>query len=687
MSTDCTNSVDSMNVDMSNDETNNDETNSDRLTNEQKNDDIMTGAVDLPELLILVAHNITPQDLLQCVQVCRFWNQIFIPRLWHTIDDESLAWPRFLKRHRDKNNTNEGENNEDKGFVHHIFRKYGQFIQYLDLHYWITIRAAVSSNNSTNNARTGCHHLRYLRVTHSKANNRMTMTRRSLTPVSTPAGEEQEALIQTVWKLAQQNSATLEAFRIDQSFARPSHLTTSLASAREAMYNIIGTLSNLMELEIIDDKADFDKVFEVASPQLYYLRAPGWFQLTGNDGQLLHRTFTNIKAVELFQEMGLHAVFSLLRYLPNLESLLLTGGFNQEFFQNNKVEEMEARVRMDNTPNRSLRQLTLYNIQFMDTRIMKIILPWIPELREFSCDDLHLDMSEALASSCQHLEVVRELDTFGGNFDARSLRLTFDVVVPLLRGCPSLRVLDTVGQRIQGDTFIGQEFPCLGRLETFRCQIGGMYWLDDTSSRMLHRIITKKYMSEELEDQGPGSPEYDTDEEFRLFVEVNRNTSRYHRVYEQLSKMTKLRVLELGQEYRTEPDIFSTYRSTSNDADTDPDEDKIDYIELNLGYCWYRSPIEDTLDLRLASGFNLLETLKDLEVFGFEGVDYRMDRAEMDWMAVNWPKLKVMRGIHVDILPRVEPDAKRTELREYMQMLRPDVVHETLYKPRCVSRQ
>ncbi|KAF9129161.1 hypothetical protein BGW39_004429 [Mortierella sp. 14UC] len=514
----------------------------------------------------------------------------------------------------------------------------------------------------------------------------MTMTGRDHTPVTTLGSEKQNALIQAVWELAQQNSSTLTTFRIDKSFARPSlHTINPAAPPTEAMYNTIRNLSNLLELEIIDDKADFDRVLRMASPQLKYLCAPGWIQLRGTDGQLLHETFTSVRTVELFQETDLRAVFSLLRYLPNLESLLLTGGFNQELFQNDQLEAMEARTRMDNTPNRSLRQLTLYGIQFMDTRIMTTVFPWIPELREFSCDELCLDMSEALVRHCQHLEVVCELDTFGGDYETRSERRGFDIVMPLLKGCPSLRVLDTVAQRIQGDSFIGYEIVCLERLETFRCQIGGMCRLDEAISRVLNLTLTGDSDGDTEEQggggQGIGSVASRADKERGLFDEIRRNEERYRKVYKQLSKMTKLRVLELGQEYRAEPDTFGSSQSALNGMSSDFDEDEDDdYVDYN----WYRPPIEDTLDLTLASGLNQLETLKNLEVFGFEGVDHRMEKVEMDWMAAKWPKLKVMRGIHVDILPNVEPDTKRTELREYMQMLRPEVVHETLYKRRRV---
>ncbi|KAF9148319.1 hypothetical protein BG015_009941 [Linnemannia schmuckeri] len=463
---------------------------------------------------------------------------------------------------------------------------------------------------------------------------------------------------------------------MDQSLPRP---TTSLALSLEPtsitsiMYDTLSKLTSLSELEINDVAADFNKLLE-AAPQLEILRAPGRFKLTSRDGWLLHKTFTggSLKEVELFCETDARCVFSLLRHLPNLESLLLSGGFNQEFFQNDHEAAVEAKAVMDNTPSRSLRRLCLRSRGFMDYRIMMAILPWVPELREFSCEDLQLQMSQTLVEHCKHLETVRELDTFGSDYDPRAIRRTIDVVVPLLTGCPSLRILDTAAHKMMGDSFMNCDLVCLG-LETFRCQIVGMYWLDEVNSSVLNRLLSVDSESGGDDGQGPTATTTSA-EEMGLFDEIYRNQERYRKVYKQISTMTQLRVLELGQEWRS----ITSHLETRIDGD-DVYDDVYDEPDDEY-YTWYAPPIDGTLDLTLVSGFDQLSTLKDLEVFGFEGVDHRMEKVELDWIAVQWPKLKVMRGIHVDIFPRVEPDAKRTELREYMQMLRPDVVHETLYK-------
>jgi hypothetical protein len=57
------------------------------------------------------------------------------------------------------------------------------------------------------------------------------------------------------------------------------------------------------------------------------------------------------------------------------------------------------------------------------------------------------------------------------------------------------------------------------------------------------------------------------------------------------------------------------------------------------GFLDARAPIiaedhtPDTLELSLESGLGLLEALANLETIGFEGVDHRIGKLELEWMA------------------------------------------------------
>ncbi|KAF9919542.1 hypothetical protein BGZ65_012046, partial [Modicella reniformis] len=76
-------------------------------------------------------------------------------------------------------------------------------------------------------------------------------------------------------------------------------------------------------------------------------------------------------------------------------------------------------------------------------------------------------------------------------------------------------------------------------------------------------------------------------------------------------------------------------------------------------YMAYEGPTPDTLDLSLESGLYQLEALRDLEMFGFEAIDHRISKREVEWMARSWPKLKLVYGLAKDCLYKLEPDMKK----------------------------
>lgn len=119
-------------------------------------------ALCLPELLDLVSSYLTPADLLACIRVNRLWNQIFIPKLWHTIDDSLQSWRKILFAcHSDRSRSsiriklrNLGGSRvalgKDEAWVRGVFKKYGHHIRRLKLRWVILVDAASTSGECTN---------------------------------------------------------------------------------------------------------------------------------------------------------------------------------------------------------------------------------------------------------------------------------------------------------------------------------------------------------------------------------------------------------------------------------------------------------------------------------------------------------------------------------------------------------
>ncbi|KAF8932707.1 hypothetical protein BGZ47_011233 [Haplosporangium gracile] len=113
-------------------------------------------------------------------------------------------------------------------------------------------------------------------------------------------------------------------------------------------------------------------------------------------------------------------------------------------------------------------------------------------------------------------------------------------------------------------------------------------------------------------------------------------------VYNQLAHLPQIRVLEVGFDHRKQ-------RSYG------PRASRCEFLD-------YSKPLQNKPECSLDSGLGNLSVLKDLEMFGFEGIDLRIGTKELDWMAESWPKLRMLRGLEEDILPRIRFDEQKALL-------------------------
>ncbi|KAG0253017.1 hypothetical protein BGZ95_006467, partial [Linnemannia exigua] len=247
-----------------------------------------------------------------------------------------------------------------------------------------------------------------------------------------------------------------------------------------------------------------------------------------------------------------------------------------------------------------------------------------------------------------------------------------NVVGTLLRLLPELKTLDAINYSIEADYLLAEPWVCRD-LQTFRCQIIGMNRLSVKEEDIYSTWVTGASLGDK---EGGKEKEEDVDSnhkdgaqdvvKVKGTVEQRRQCYDLHgRVYSRLAEMTQLRVLDLGHEFRDFLEIFNK-----------------DNQETKFGgrlYSKYSPPISNTLELSLESGLGQLDSLKNMEVFGFEGVDHRIGIKELAWMAESWPRLRIMRGLH-DPWPFavVYSDPETQMLMEYLEELRPSVKHEGL---------
>ncbi|KAG0233929.1 hypothetical protein BGW42_007004 [Actinomortierella wolfii] len=234
-----------------------------------------------------------------------------------------------------------------------------------------------------------------------------------------------------------------------------------------------------------------------------------------------------------------------------------------------------------------------------------------------------------------------------------SQRPEHDPTNRLLAIYPDLREFESIEQVIRVEEMLRQPWVCMG-LERLVCRIVGVDRLTPEEETVASRVMK------------PGYSATLSGEETRIIQKFNRCSAQHHGVYNTLASLTRLKHLDLGYENR--------YPWTYKSGDYYIGEDGEEYLKYE------EDPTFDTLELSLESGLGRLATLKDLEMFGFECLNHKIGKAELDWMAKSWPKLKLMYGLDEERLYDIEPCKKRAALKEYFQKIRPDVVHDSLFE-------
>ncbi|KAG0262111.1 hypothetical protein BG011_000308 [Mortierella polycephala] len=303
------------------------------------------------------------------------------------------------------------------------------------------------------------------------------------------------------------------------------------------------------------------------------------------------------------------------------------------------------------------------------TQLLHSVVVWLPHLVRLDVPSLEINTAIALAEHCPTLEEVK----IGSENELPYV--TFEdgvndgIVSKLLTSCPNLKLFDGVRYQLEVLEVMTTNLPWVCRgLETLRCQIVGVSRLTVENEMLYKSVVARGYANEH------------TIPELRVIVQAMTNKHEHCVIYQRLAMLTQLKCLDLGYEYR---DVLAF----ENGAES--------YISERDGkeYLVFNPPFQDTLMLSLETGLDILGSLTELEVFGFEGLDHRIGHNELDWMAKAWPKLKVMHGLHEDRCIRgLEYDYNKAELREYFQTLRPDVKHDSILNhydlpPRCFEDQ
>ncbi|KAF9103537.1 hypothetical protein BGX29_003236 [Mortierella sp. GBA35] len=610
---------------------------------------------NMVDILHLLARFLSPPDLFACTQVSRLWNSMFIPYLWETIDDTLCSWSRILALY----DTEEGRaHGHDEHWARGIFAKYGRHIRNLSLCWRVLIDAASEAQ---------CSNLRFLRTTDIKETltwkekverdqiRELHRTGRDEDRQWDPAtlsvegafiSPEFEGVLEPSEKRFRPTELQVRDWTTLQNFwtmvrrnPRLCSLTTSHglgALARVASGDFIqGIVDGLPELTVLT------YYFEIGDPFVLLARLPQLrtFTIAEWGDFKPSATFGNLKALTLYV---------LLKHLPGLESLTIKGN-SREFFS-------DPAVIMDTTSQ--LKRFVLSGFERVrhvanDTRMADAVLPWIPHLRHIEFFSITAWSAQAIVKYCPQIEsVVQTRDDFT-LFAKVALQPghQFNNYSCFLRDCSALRVLTGSRQKLLVDEIVNYPWSC-DRLESLGCQIGGLERLTEEGEGLLARLSAR--------EDGAGL----SNEELGVVQRHERCQEQHQQVYGRLATLTHLTALDLSHELRSVR-LNDADRHSARHGHTQTPGSR-------------HSLIRDCLELSLKSGLVQLAPLVNLEMIGFLGIDHRIGKSELTWMAKAWPRLKTMRGLTDDHEPRNDHDERKTELREYMMMLRPDITHESI---------
>ncbi|KAF9132541.1 hypothetical protein BGX30_012621 [Mortierella sp. GBA39] len=620
--------------------------------------------IHLPEISTHIGFLLTPPDLLNCVQVCRLWNDIFVLPLYHTLDDSKYSWPVIMSEY----DSEDAVGKKDEEWIRKTFDKHGHLVRHFSVSWTLLIDCAFDTGTFTqlHSISTSFIGVRQSWRKQIEFRHRMSMVKDehglpfasgcaevarrvllsplftdALTPTSAGRStvREQEQNWETIQKLLLlvTHNPGLKRLQLDRTLK-------NLAGIQDmsCIYRILSTLPELATFENGFLAVDFGRVLDFA-PKLHTCN----FAVTINNSNFLLTTpYPQLRSLNVDSYMESRTFFTLLKNLPHLGRLSFHGFSNRSEFC-----VVSPRI-LNNIPSR-LRVLRFHHqTNTKDQHIADHVLPWLPHLTEFRIDMLTTTIAWALVRHCPMLEIFEA--TNGESLHEEYINrppLETDTASILFSGCPRLKVFDGIHHEIDAEKMITLPIVCQ-ELVVFRCQIRGVPRLTPAEQRSIRVQETGSSTLKEEQEAG--------------FRKQKRSRDIQQQVLDRLASLNRLQTIDLGFEYRN-LDFFFGYGLSGQEEAAQRDYD-------------YGSPFADTLELSLDSGLDRLGVLADLEVFGFESLDHRIGRGELAWMGTNWPRLKVMRGIHEvrDPLFGKRSVDSYEELRIYMRTLRSDVGHEAV---------
>ncbi|KAF9541537.1 hypothetical protein EC957_002973 [Mortierella hygrophila] len=636
---------------------------------------------DLPgEIISLVGSFLDPKHLFVTIQLSRRWNDFLVPRLWRHLYDSSGNWPQVLKQiptvtpatTTTTTKATETWVEADGRWLRDLFVKYGHHIRSLDVSCPALIAAISSAGTCTGLQSFKMWSVRspgggwYTPIWVSRDSDQQQQPFAPLeapgplvspvfeghilpNPAARPAKEDELEywnLVQHVWLLVRQNVG-LQRLTLCKDISQ-----LAVVSA-DFIHDTLSLLPNLEEFEFSPPELDLDR---------YLSMLPKLRSFSSDRGRIdcrdLLRPYSQLSSLSLrLTRMACPLLFTLLKNLPGLVSLRI-GRFDDCGWSIDRVKDF-----LGDAPINLQGLYFGYYLwrNYRDHEVATLLIPTLTRLTTIVVLKENSETAKAVGLYCRHLRVFRQAIDETSLHPVSGHQMAPNVLCGIIESCPDLEELDAISHKFEAQRLLDCQWAS-SRLIVFRVQIIGVERLTAEQQDVMDTLVGSGRLR--LDNSTDLQQDSLSEDERRAVSQLQRSRLQQHEVLSRMShQWSSLKTLCFGHEYRN----YLLYQLD------EPPYYEVDGVE----YLRYGDPIPNTLELSLESGLDRLSTLNDLELFGFEGLDHRIGKAELEWMAVSWPRLKIMRGLQESKLPSVEVDKHTKELREYFQTLRPEVVHAT----------
>lgn len=453
-------------------------------------------------------------------------------------------------------------------------------------------------------------------------------------------------LVQHVWLLVRQNMG-LQHLTLCKDISE-----LAIVSA-DFIHDTLSSLKDLEECKFSQPELDLDRYLDML-PKLRSFSS----DLGHIYSQDLQRPYSQLSSLSIpLATMACPWLFALLKNLPSLASLRIAG-FDDLGWSVDRVKNFlgDAPINLQELYFGRYRWLN-----YRDHEVATLLIPTLTRLTTIVVLRESAETARAVGLYCRHLKVFRQAIDEVSLHPVSEYQMAPNVLCGIIESCPDLEELDAISHKFEAHRLLECQWAS-SRLIVFRVQIIGVERLTSEQQDVMETFVG----SGRLRLGNNTDPQQDllSEDEREAVSQLQRSRQQQQEVLSRMSRQwLSLKTLCFGHEHRN-------HRLHELD---EPPYYEVDGVE----YLRYGGPIPNTLELSLESGLDRLSTLNDLEVFGFEGLDHRIGKAELEWMAVSWPRLKIMRGLQESKFPYVEVDKHTKELREYFQTLRPEVVHAT----------